>query len=86
MNRWDQEAERLQKETRESEARKGEIFDDQQVRRAIIYTREDVVMIFVQLSYVNKNLNRLVWAAWITIGLIAVTADRVLSHFGVGLW
>ena len=56
MTDFDQKAGQLQAMTRDTESSKEDDYSPEQVRRAVVYTREDVVLIVSYLSSVNEQL------------------------------
>lgn len=59
MKWWDKYASDLQAMGRNSEADKRDTYSDEQVTRAIVYTREDTVLVVSQLSSVNIKLEKI---------------------------
>lgn len=58
MSWWDIKASQLSSQTRTTESRKEETYDEATVKRAIICTREDVVMLVSLLSSSNALVSR----------------------------
>lgn len=80
MGWWDERADRLQAKVicREMENLPGDDFYEQiVVKRAIIHTREDVVMIYSQLSSLNAQL---FVAKWALLAIVALLAYAVFSE------
>jgi hypothetical protein len=54
---WDIKAAHLQRITRASEADKDEIeFSEGQIKRSIVYAREDIILLVSHLSSINQQL------------------------------
>ena len=69
-------AERLQSSVRYAEARLDTDYSDEEVRRAIVHAREDIVMMCSYLHDVNKQLT------WIRITLLIIGALVAALVFG----
>jgi hypothetical protein len=64
MNWWDDKAGRLQDRVRLSELDMPveDLYEEQAIKRAIVHTREDVVMVYSQLSSLNSQVRSAKWA------------------------
>ena len=78
MNEYDNHAAALQRMNRESEAVKAEKFDEDTVRRSIVYTREDVAMLASYMSSLNSQLASLRRIGWVLVALVALILIRGL--------
>jgi hypothetical protein len=78
MNEWDAKAGRLQEMGMDSEAQKTEVYSTEEIGRAIVYTRQDIVLVVSYLSSANKQLATI--RGWLSF--IAV----VLLFIGVHIW
>ena len=72
MSEYDERAATLQRMNRESEGAKAEQYDEEIVRRSIVYTREDITMIVSYMSSLNQQLASLRRIAWMLVALLAV--------------
>ena len=54
--RWDVEAGRLQASGRITEEHKAEEYSDNEVRRATVYTREDLILVVSYLSALTRQV------------------------------
>ncbi|MDY7525371.1 hypothetical protein [Sphingomonas sp. 10B4] len=72
MNQWDDRAARLQDSVRAAEQRNAEFsqYDQDDVARAVVHTRQDVVLLVSQLSSLNAQLRMVKWL----LAFIAVAA------------
>jgi len=75
LNVIEKQAAQLQEMTRRSESAKAEDFDEASVRRAVVYTREDMVLLVSHLSSVNKQLSFL--KTMLVLILIAIVSGLV---------
>ena len=57
MKWWDKKAGDLQLKGRHDEFEKTDVYDDDEIRRAIKFTREDVIMLVSFLSSANEQLH-----------------------------
>jgi hypothetical protein len=77
-NQWDERAARLQERGRETEADRFGAYDDEQVRRAIVYTREDVILLVSYLSSANEKLSYIrSLLRWLIAAVLAVGAGVI---------
>jgi hypothetical protein len=76
MNWWDEKAGNLQASVRDAERNMygKNMYDDEQVRAAVMHAREDVVMIVSHLSSLNRQVRTVKW-------LLAVIAVLALLTF-----
>ena len=72
MNQYDERAATLQKMNRESEGGKAELYDEETVRRSIVYMREDITLIVSYLSSLNQQLVSLRRIAWVLVAVVAI--------------
>lgn len=72
MNEYDQRAATLQDMNRESEAAKGDQYDEDTVRRSIVYSREDITLLVSYLSSLNQQAASLRRIGWAVAALLAV--------------
>lgn len=70
--KYDEKAAHLQAVTRESESVKEEDFTEEQIRRAIVYSREDLILLVSYVSSVNQQLTYIRWLLTVLIGLLAL--------------
>ncbi len=56
MSWWDEQAGQLQKMGIKSEFDKEEVYSDEQVRMATVYTRQDIILIVSLLSSLNQQI------------------------------
>jgi len=56
MSWWDDKAVRWQERNRHDESERGTDYPESDVRRATVYTREDITMIVVYLSALNRQI------------------------------
>ncbi|MES2906078.1 MAG: hypothetical protein V4691_03500 [Pseudomonadota bacterium] len=74
MNRYDLKAADLQTRGQASEAGHTVVYDDNEIKRAIKYTREDVIMLVSYLSSANSQLRTIKWLVFLAvIALGAIT-------------
>lgn len=57
---------------RESEAQKGEVYDEVDARRAAVYVREDITIIVSYLSSLNQQIVSLRRINWVLVALLAI--------------
>ena len=57
MNQWDDLAGAVRRANRKSEAEDIEHYDGAQVKQAIVHMREDITMIAVHMSSLNKQIS-----------------------------
>jgi hypothetical protein len=79
MKWWDMEAGRLQQAGRLTEGEKDELYSDEEVNRAVVYTREDLIMVVSYLSSLNRQI------ATIKVILAALLAVAGYAAFRLGL-
>jgi hypothetical protein len=54
---WDDRAQRIQQGVRHDESKQPfGLYDDDDVRKAVVHTREDTVLVAIHLSSVNRQL------------------------------
>ena len=63
---WDERAAMLQASVRSQEIENSDVnfFDDDDVRRSIVFTRQDVILLVSHLSTLNRQLSRGVLLLW----------------------
>lgn len=78
MTWWDHKAGRLQQSVRSAEIEMPamDMYEEQAIKRAIIHTREDVVMIYSQLSSLNSQVRTVKWLLAIIAALIGYAVFR----------
>lgn len=78
MSWWDAKAARLQDSVRASEIRSADFsqYGDDDVARAVVHTRRDVVLIVSHLSSLNSQLRIIKWL----LAVIAIAASIVAYH------
>ena len=84
---WDDKAARVQESVRDGEqaAAEGSFPDSlgpysrEGVRRAIVHTREDVTMIIVHLSSLNRQISTV---KWLLVGILVVAGYIALRMAG----
>ena len=80
MRWWDKNAAGLQQMVRESESKNSLDYADDEVRRAIVHAREDIVLIVSNLSSLNKQLRTVRLLLWVLttaiIWMFLLTAGR----------
>ena len=77
---WDERAAQLQRMGRDGERTKTDTYSDDEVRRAIIYTREDVVLLVSYLSSANEQLVLVARLLMAAVALLAIIAWRSISN------
>ena len=70
--KYDEKAAQLQAMTRESESAKEEDFTEAQIHRAIVSSREDIILLVSYLSSVNEQLTYIRWLLIVLIGLLGL--------------
>lgn len=73
MSWWGEKAARLQRGVRADEAKLADFsrYDSDEVRRSIVHTREDVVLLIGHLDAVNMQLRMI---KWLLAGIAALLA------------
>lgn len=77
MSWWDEKAVRLQSGVRWDEQHAGSVYDQDDANRAVVHSREDIVLIVSQISSANRQLASI----RLTLKVIAV----ILVAIGVWL-
>lgn len=77
MQWWDMLAGDLQRRGRESEGEKGEEYSDAEANRAMVYTREDLILAVTHLSSLNLQIFRLHRTLKLLVALVAVIAVKL---------
>ena len=73
MNWWDSKAAKIQRAVRTDENEFDSRFSDDEARRAIVHTRQDVVLLVAHLSTANLFLSRIWrWLVVLTITTIII--------------
>lgn len=78
MSWWDDKAARLQASVRSAERDMPEIdmYEDQEIKRAVLHTREDIVMVLSLLSSLNGQIRTVQWLLAVIVALLAYAAFR----------
>lgn len=80
MKWWDTLAFSVQAANRASEAEKSDEYEVRAVKRSIIYTREDVALIAVHLSSVNRQLSIITLILSFALGILFVLSVAILRY------
>src|SRR3989338_3965709 len=87
--KWHKRAGELQSSVRESENKKGYDYPDDKVRRSIVHSREDIILIVSYLQSVNEQLViiRLFIIAIIVLFVLLLLKlprlNNLMQHFGI---
>jgi hypothetical protein len=81
MTKWDDFAHHIQAVGRDGDAQKLDTYTDEQIRRAIVYTRQDVTVLCAHLSGVNRQLSEIKIALWVIAVACASIAGVLFRHF-----
>jgi len=76
---WDEKASELQQKVRFSERDQSDLYDQDDVAKATVHMREDLVLVVSHLSSLNRQIATVKWAAVITAIVQVYIAVR-LSH------
>jgi hypothetical protein len=76
---WDEKASELQQKVRFSERDQSDLYDQDDVAKATVHMREDLVLVVSHLSSLNRQIATVKWAAVITAIVLVYIAVR-LSH------
>ena len=77
---WDKDARQLHHAGLNSDGAKDEIYNGEEVARATVYTRQDLVLIVSYISSVNKQLAQIRK----TLGVLAALAFVAVAKYLVG--
>jgi hypothetical protein len=69
MSKYDKKASRLKNSTVADEEDIGGVYDDEQVKRSVVHTRQDVILIVSYLSSLNIQLQAI---KWLLLGLLII--------------
>ncbi len=76
MSKYDDIATQLQNMNRESEGKHDGVVEEDVVKRAIVYTREDMTMVVSYLSSLNGQMHSLRRTHWIMVVLLALLISQ----------
>jgi hypothetical protein len=71
MSWWDEEASRLLRSVRASELDKEIDYGEEEVLRSVVHTRDDIVLLFSQVSSLNRQIWQTKLLLLVIIGLMA---------------
>ena len=73
MSWWDERAGKLQTSVRAAEIERPDVdyFDEHDIKRAIIHSREDLVLIYSQLSSLNAQISCTKWLLVLIAALLS---------------
>lgn len=80
MNKYDQLAARVQELVRESEYEKNLQYENEQVRASIVHAREDITLVAVHLSSVNRQLATVRRLLWVIAAVLVLQFLRSNSY------
>lgn len=76
---WHEKAAELQQSVRSSERSQGSTYDEDEVGRATVHAREDLILGVSYLSSLNRQIATVKWAAVISAIMLVYIAVR-LTH------
>lgn len=74
---WDVHAGTVQAAVRQSAIDRDEDYSDREVRRATVYTREDMVLVAMHLSSLNRQIATL---KWLVLCLVIIAAAMLTRY------
>ncbi len=77
-NWWDSLAAAVQSANRISEAAKDDQYEGREVKRSIVYAREDLALVVVHISSVNKQLSEIKVLLRLILAALSVI---IVEHF-----
>lgn len=74
MSWWDRRAGRLQDSVKsaESDMPAIDMYEDQAIKRAIVHSREDLVLVYSQLSSLNSQVRTVKWLLAFIAGFLGL--------------
>lgn len=77
---WDKRAERVQQSVRQSELDEASDYGESEVRRAVVHTRLDLVMVVCHLSSANEHLSVIKRTLFVVVLALLYIAYRLTIH------
>lgn len=72
MNKYDERAAAIQAANKKSESEHEDVYEEDTVRRSIVYIREDMTMVASYLSSLNEQMLSVRRLHWSILGLLVI--------------